>query len=80
MKLLSNYRQTYDYSRALAKFEETYDEYKLEIQENTAALGIRDGAGVDTFEQANDIFIIYAEVVVATIDMNRCVQKLICYE
>ena len=48
MRLLYNYRQTYDYSRALAKLEEDYDLYQQDIQESTAALGIRDGFGIVT--------------------------------
>ena len=55
MRLLYNYRQTYDYSRALAKFEETYDLYQQDIQESTAALGIREFVGVENFEQANEL-------------------------
>ena len=55
MELLSNYRQTYDYSRALAKLEQNYDVYQTDIQVATAAEGIRGGAGVETFEQANEL-------------------------
>ena len=56
MRLLYNYRQTYDYSRALAKFEENYDLYQQDIQESTAALGIREFVGVENFEQANELW------------------------
>jgi hypothetical protein len=55
MRLLYNYRQTYDYSRALAKFQEDYDLYQQDIQESTAALGIRDGFGVQEFDQALEL-------------------------
>ena len=55
MRLLYNYRQTYDYGRALAKLEQNYDVYQQDIQASTAALGIRDGVGVQNFEQANEL-------------------------
>jgi hypothetical protein len=71
MQLLYNYRQTYDYGRALAKLEQNYDVYQRDIQESTAALGIRGGAGVETFEQANEL------LEIAKFNANKTIYKKI---